>query len=49
MSSLRRGMRFYPAAVYFFISAAAQSAVTSSVRGMGSHTEEQPKQSGKAG
>lgn len=47
MSSLRRGDAIYPAAVYFFISAAAQSAVTSSVSGMASHTEEQPKQSGK--
>lgn len=36
LSSLRRGDAIYPAAVYFFISAAAQSAVTSSVRGMGS-------------
>lgn len=48
LSSLRRGDAIYPAAVYFCISAAAQSAVTSSVRGMGSHTEEPPKQSGKS-
>ena len=48
LSRVRRGIRFYPAAVYFCISAAAQSAVTSSVNGIASHTEEPPKQSGKS-